>query len=108
LLNISVRGPEISERFDLDYVHRLTLAGSHFGNKSILPTPDEFVEEVKFLLAAKLYEIGRLSSGQAAGLCAKGRADFLLSLPRVGVSISNPCPEDAESELELPGNDRAP
>lgn len=62
-------------------------------------TRDEFGEEARFLLAAKLYELGRLSSGQAAGLCGRGRVDFLLSLPRVGVSISNLRPEDAESEI---------
>ncbi len=66
---------------------------------------DEFAKEAKFLLAAKLYELGRLSSGQAAGLCGKGRVDFLLSLPGVGVSISNLRPEDAESELGFLGND---
>jgi hypothetical protein len=60
---------------------------------------DEFDEEARFLLAAKLYELGKLTSGQAARLCGKGRVDFLLSLPRVGVSISNLRPEDADAEL---------
>jgi hypothetical protein len=60
---------------------------------------DEFVAEAKFLLAAKLYELGRLSSGQAAGLCGKGRVDFLFSLPRIGVSMSNLRPEDVDVEL---------
>jgi len=62
---------------------------------------EEFDAEAKLLLAAKLYELGKLSSGQAAGLCGKGRVDFLLSLPRVGVSITNLRPEDAEAELEF-------
>jgi len=60
---------------------------------------DEFDEEAALLLAAKLYELGRLSSGQAAKLCGKGRVDFLLSLPRVGVSISNLRPEDTAAEV---------
>jgi predicted HTH domain antitoxin len=60
---------------------------------------DEFDEEAVLLLAAKLYELGRLSSGQAAKLCGKGRVDFLLSLPRVGVSISNLRPEDTAAEV---------
>ena len=47
------------------------------------------------------YELGKLTSGQAAALCGKGRVDFLLSLPRVGVSISNLRPEDAEVEIEF-------
>lgn len=62
---------------------------------------DEFDEEAAFLLAAKLYELGRLTSGQAAKLCAKGRVDFLLSLPRVGVSISNLRPKDADAEVRF-------
>lgn len=61
----------------------------------------QFLEEARFLLAAKLYELGRLTSGQAASLCGKGRVDFLLSLPRVGVSISNLREEDASSEIEF-------
>jgi predicted HTH domain antitoxin len=64
-------------------------------------TRDEFDQEACFVLAAKLYELGRLSSGQAAKLCGKGRVDFLLSLPRIGVSISNLQPEDSEAEAEF-------
>lgn len=61
----------------------------------------EFSEEARFLLAAKLYELGRLTSGQAAELCGKGRVDFLLALPRVGVPIANLRPEDASDELRF-------
>ena len=61
----------------------------------------QFTEEARFLLAAKLYELGRLTSGQAASLCGKGRVDFLLSLPRIGVSTSNLQEEDASSEVEF-------
>ena len=45
-----------------------------------------FVQEAKFLLAAKLYELGRLSSGRAAAVCDMDRVTFLLSLHRVGVA----------------------
>jgi predicted HTH domain antitoxin len=62
---------------------------------------EEFSAEARFLLAAKLFELGKLSSGQAARLCGKERVDFLLSLPRIGVSISNLQPEDAEGEIEF-------
>jgi len=64
---------------------------------------NEFDQEAAFLLAAKLYELGRLSSGQAAKLCGKGRVDFLLSLPRAGVSISNLRPGDADAEVRFIG-----
>jgi predicted HTH domain antitoxin len=62
-------------------------------------SPAEFSAEAKFLLAAKLYELGRVTSGQAAKLCGRERADFLLSLARVGVPTSNLSEEDAEDEL---------
>jgi predicted HTH domain antitoxin len=62
---------------------------------------EEFEREAKLLLAAKLFELGRLSSGKAAELCGMERVEFLLALPRIGVSISNLRPEDAEAEAEF-------
>lgn len=64
-------------------------------------TRNAFDQEARFLLAAKLYEMERLSSGQAATLCGMDRIIFLLDLPRVGVSLSNLGPEDAEAEVEF-------
>ncbi len=64
-------------------------------------SPEEFACEARFLLAAKLYDMGRLSSGQAARLCELGRVDFLLALPRVGINGSNLRLEDADAELEF-------
>jgi len=61
----------------------------------------EFNLEARFLLAAKLYELGRLSSGQSATLCGMGRVEFLCSLPRAGVAMSNLSPEDAVPEIEF-------
>ena len=46
-----------------------------------------FIREAKFLLAAKLYELGRLSSGRAASICDMDRVTFLLSLHRVSVAV---------------------
>ena len=48
---------------------------------------EEFLREAKFLLAAKLFELGRLSSGKAAQLCEMDRVTFLLSLHRAGVPV---------------------
>ena len=62
-------------------------------------TIEEFEREARFLLAAKLFELGRLSSGKAAELCGMERVQFLLALPRVGVSLSNLGPEDADDEV---------
>ncbi len=64
-------------------------------------SPEEFGREAQFLLAAKLYELGRLGSGQAARLCGLERVDFLLALPRIGVNASNLRIEDADAEIEF-------
>jgi predicted HTH domain antitoxin len=65
---------------------------------------DQFSQEAKFLLAAKLYELGRLTSGQAARLCGRERVDFLMSLPRIGVPVSNLRPEDIQSDIDFAHN----
>lgn len=52
-------------------------------------TPEAFEGEARLLLAAKLYELGRLSSGQAARLARMTRVAFLLELEKVGVSALN-------------------
>lgn len=62
---------------------------------------EEFNSETRFLLSAKLYALGGVTSGQDTDLCGKTRVDFLLSLPRVGVSISNLKPDNADAEIEL-------
>ncbi len=65
----------------------------------------EFSEEAKILLAAKLYESGKISSGQAARLAGKNRVEFLLSLSRLKVPMSNLREDDLENELNFALND---
>ena len=43
--------------------------------------------EAKFMLALKLFEVGRLSSGKAGNLCGMGRVEFLLAAGRAGVPV---------------------
>lgn len=62
-------------------------------------SPREFSEEASFLLAAKLYDLGRLSSGQAARICGKERADFLMGLARIGIPTSNLRPDEIEDDI---------
>lgn len=64
-------------------------------------SPDEFALEARLLLAAQLYDQGKLSSGQAAKLCGKCRVDFLYSLPRIGFPMSNLRPDDADLEIDF-------
>ncbi len=81
--------------------HKLTIDYGDDLLFSVALSPEEFAAEARFLLAAKLYELGKLTSGQAAKLCGKGRVDFLFSLRRIGVSMINLRPEDAEEELDF-------
>ncbi|MEP6925116.1 MAG: UPF0175 family protein [Pyrinomonadaceae bacterium] len=62
---------------------------------------ERFSAEAKFLLAAKLYELGRISSGQAARLAGKTRVDFLLSLASIGVPTANLTAEDIQTDIDF-------
>jgi predicted HTH domain antitoxin len=64
-------------------------------------TPEEFADEVKFVAAAKLYELGRLSSGVAAELCGMSRVKFLLSLSRIRVPMIDVSDEELAKEVEF-------
>ncbi len=66
---------------------------------------EQFSEEAKLLLAAKLYEMGKISSGQAARLAGKSRVEFLLSLARLNVPLSNLRAEVIKDELNFALND---
>ena len=60
----------------------------------------EFVEELRFLASAKLFELGRLSSGKAARLAGLDRVEFLQRLGRIGVAAINLADEEVEAEVE--------
>ena len=71
--------------------------------KALNLTEAEFDSEARFLLAAKLYEMGKVSSGHAARFCGMGRVEFLLSLHRVGVNASNMTEDDFDQETSILG-----
>jgi predicted HTH domain antitoxin len=48
-------------------------------------SPEAFEHEAKMALAVKLFELGRLTSGQAARLAGIPRVTFLLECHRFGV-----------------------
>jgi len=60
----------------------------------------EFAEEVRFLAAAKLYELGRLSAGRAAQLADLDRLTFLARLAAIGVPAINLREEEVTAELD--------
>jgi predicted HTH domain antitoxin len=49
-------------------------------------SPEMFEQEARFALAVKLYEMGRLTSGQAARLSRVSRVTFLLDCRRYGAA----------------------
>lgn len=59
---------------------------------------EQFEREARLAMAAKLFELGRLSSGSAARLARMGRAQFLLSLASMGVAAIDL--DEAEFEHE--------
>lgn len=71
------------------------------GIPQILKLSDvEFARELRFLGAAKLYELGRLSSGKAARLADMNRLTFLQELARIGVPAVNLRDEELEAEIQ--------
>ncbi len=61
----------------------------------------ELVETARIATAAKLFHDGRISIGQAAAMCGRGRAEFMNELARRGYSCVNLGIEDAEDELRF-------
>lgn len=53
---------------------------------SLKESKEEFEEEARYLLALKLYELGKISSGKAAKIAGVGRVVFLLTMGRYRVS----------------------
>jgi predicted HTH domain antitoxin len=50
---------------------------------------EEFELTMRYALASKLFELGKISSGHAAALIPTSRYDFLKSLHRSGVAAVN-------------------
>ena len=63
-------------------------------------TREQFEQEAKWAMAIKLFELKRLSSGQAAALVGIDRVSFLLNLDRYGVAMIDLSEEELLSDLE--------
>ena len=62
-------------------------------------TEEQFASEVRFLATAKLFALGRLSSGKAAGKAGLGRVAFLHKLGGYGFCAINLHDEQIDAEL---------
>ena len=60
---------------------------------------EQFSEEAKLLVAIKLYELGRLSSGAAAKLADIPKPLFLMKLADYGVDTFQLTEEDLQQDL---------
>lgn len=61
--------------------------------------PEQFEAEARLLLAIKLYEIGKLSTGLAARLAGVPRSAFIFLIGQHGVSPFGETPEELEEDL---------
>ena len=62
-------------------------------------TRAEFEQDARMAMAAKLFEMGRLSSGTAARLAGVDRVTFLLNLHRYGVAMIDLTEEELLTDL---------
>jgi predicted HTH domain antitoxin len=63
-------------------------------------SPEEFERKAKMVMAIKLFELKRISSGIAAEMVGMERVSFLLELRKYDVEMINMEPEELASDLE--------
>ena len=63
-------------------------------------TPEGLSQRIRMLAAAKLYEMGQLSSGRAAELAGVTRVSFLQLLGDYGVSVFEATEEELKQDLK--------
>ncbi len=71
---------------------------SHFLD-AVHSAPEDFALEAKLAMAAKLFEMKRLSSGMAANLIGMDRLTFLSQLQRFGVPMIDLGPDEIAEDL---------
>lgn len=80
--------------------HVLTIPYSDDLLLSLKVSPEEFEAEARLLLAVKLYELGRLTTGRAAALAGMERVEFFFALRRFEVSPVGVDPEELERDFQ--------
>lgn len=66
---------------------------------SLKESPKEFEAEARLLLAVKLYELGRITTGRAAQLAGMSRVAFFFALDRFGLSPIGVDPEELKTDF---------
>lgn len=78
--------------------HQLTIPYSDDLLLALKASPEGFEAEARLLLAVKLYELGRITTGTAARLAGMERAAFLFELARFGLSPIGVEPDELEDD----------
>jgi hypothetical protein len=84
---------------EIEMMTTLTIELPVAGLPSAAELPANFSDEARFLLAVKLFEQGRISSGKAGRLCDMGRVEFLLAVSRSGVPVVDLRGDELEEEF---------
>lgn len=63
-------------------------------------SPKAFERQLKVLVAARMYELGHISSGRAATLAGMSRLEFLEALGQYRISIFNYSLEELDREIQ--------
>jgi predicted HTH domain antitoxin len=66
---------------------------------SMRRSPQEFESEARLLLAVKLYEMDRITTGAAATLAGISRVAFMFELSRFGLSPMGQDPSELAEDL---------
>jgi hypothetical protein len=71
--------------------------------KKVTVSFPDFVElsefDIKMILAGQLYQLAKLTSGQAAGLVGISKREFIESMGKYGFSIFSELPEDIRKDV---------
>ena len=68
---------------------------------SIELPPNISNDEARLFLAAKLYEVGKLSLGKAAELSGYSKRTFIELISKMNIAVINYPADDLERELDL-------
>lgn len=61
---------------------------------------EAFEQELRFLLAVKMFELSRLSLGKAAQLCGMPKLNFMDEMGRMGIPVINLDDDQIRDELK--------
>ena len=79
--------------------HQLTIPYPDDLLLSLKLTPERFESEARLLLAVKLYEVGRVTTGSAAQIAGFDRVAFIFELDKYGLSPIGVSPDELESDF---------